>query len=115
MKVLETVIALASLGAAGLVVAHLESGRARAESEGAAGAAAATLHIEGMTCPSCGLAVRTALAKLEGVKRARVDVARKSATVDYDAAKVTPRQIVEAVNRLGYHASLPAESGRRTP
>ena len=40
-----------------------------------------------------------------------VDVAKKSATVDYDPAKVTSQQLVDVVNRLGYQASLPAKSG----
>lgn len=41
-----------------------------------------------------------------GVQGAKVDVARKSATVDYEPARVTPRQMVDAVNRLAYAASL---------
>ncbi len=64
-----------------------------------------TLTVEGMSCPSCSVAVRTALKKLEGVKEARVSVAEKKAEVDYDPAKVTPEQIIEAVNKLGYKAS----------
>lgn len=64
-----------------------------------------------MTCPSCKVAVRFALTKLDGVKDAKVDVAKKSATVDYDPAKVTPKQLVDAVNRLGYEASISSRSG----
>ncbi|MCM2333332.1 MAG: heavy-metal-associated domain-containing protein [Anaeromyxobacteraceae bacterium] len=70
-----------------------------------------SLHVEGMTCASCKVAVRTALTKLEGVKDARGDVAKKSATVDYDPIKVTPQQLVDAANRLGYQASLSAKRG----
>jgi copper chaperone CopZ len=55
--------------------------------------------------------VRTALSKLDGVKHASVDLAGKSATVDYDPSRVTPQQMVDAVNRLGYEASLPVKSG----
>lgn len=69
------------------------------------------LHVQAMTCPSCKVAVRTALTKLAGVKGARVDVDRKSATVDYDPTRVTPQQMIDAVNRLGYPTSLPAKSG----
>jgi len=94
-----------------LAVSHLATSHARAEGTAAAGSAAVALHVEGMTCPSCKVAVRTALSKLDGVKDARVDVAKKSATVDYDPARVTPPQMVDAVNRLGYEASLPAKSG----
>jgi Cu+-exporting ATPase len=55
--------------------------------------------------------VRTALSKLDGVKHARVDLAEKSAAVEYDPARVTPQQMVDAVNRLGYKASLPEKPG----
>lgn len=65
-----------------------------------------TLTVEGMTCASCSVAVRTALKKLDGVRDARVSVEEKRAVVDYDAAKVSPQRMVEAVNRLGYRASV---------
>ncbi len=111
MKVLKSILATAVLGTAALAVSHLATSHARAEGTAAAGSATVALHVEGMTCPSCKVAVRTALSKLDGVKDARVDVAKKSATVDYDPARVTPPQMVDAVNRLGYEASLPAKSG----
>lgn len=82
-----------------------------AEGISVAGSATTTLRVEGMPCASCKDAVRTALLRLDGVKDARVDETRKSATVEYDASKVTPPQLVDAVNRLGFQASLPAKSG----
>ena len=65
-----------------------------------------TLTVEGMTCASCSVAVRTALRRLEGVQDARVSVEEKRAVVDYDAARVTPQRMVEAINRLGYRARV---------
>lgn len=111
MKVLKSILATAVLGTAALAVAHLPATRAGTEGTAAAGSATVSLHVEGMTCPSCKVAVRLALTKLDGVKDAKVDVAKKSATVDYDPAKVTPKQLVDAVNRLGYEASISARSG----
>lgn len=108
MKVAGKALCAAAIGAAALVVATAPFEQARAEN---AGGASVSLHVEGMTCASCKVAVRTALTKLDGVKDAIVDVAKKSATVDYDPTKVTPQQLVDAVNRLGYRASLPAKSG----
>lgn len=93
---------------AGLVLAAVPVDRARGDS---GSGASVSLHVEGMTCASCKVAVRTALTKLDGVKGDRVDVANKSATIEYDPTKVTPQQLVDAVNRLGYQASLPANSG----
>ncbi len=110
MKMLETIVAISVLGAAALAVAHVATGHTRGEAT-VAGSATVSLRVEGMTCASCKVAVRTALSKLDGVNEARVDVARKSATIDYDPTRVTPQQMVDAVNRLGYQASLPANSG----
>jgi copper chaperone CopZ len=101
----------AMIAAAALAMAALPLEHASAEGVAVAGSATTTLHVGGMTCPSCKVAVRTALSKLDGVKDAKVDVANKSATVEYDPSKVTPQQLVDAVNRLGYQASLPAKSG----
>lgn len=111
MAISRTIVAVAAAGAAMVGAISFAPGRAGAESTAASSAATVVLHVEGMTCPSCKVAVRMALSRLAGVKDARVDVARKSAAVDYDPARVTPSQLVEAVNRLGYQASLPAKSG----
>lgn len=65
-----------------------------------------TLIVESTTCASCSVAVRTVLRRLEGVRDARVSVEEKRAVVDYEAARVTPQQMVEAINRLGYRARV---------
>jgi copper chaperone CopZ len=111
MKVLRNFLCAVAIGTVALAGAIFPIGHARGDAAAAAGSASVTLHVEGMTCASCKVAVRAVLSKIEGVKDARVDVPKKSATVDYDPAKVTPRQLVDAVNRLGYQASLPARSG----
>lgn len=64
------------------------------------------LNIEGMTCAACTLTVRTALKSLDGVMSATVQLAEKRAVVEYDAAKVTPQGMVEAVGKAGYKASV---------
>lgn len=101
----------AVIATAALAMAALPFERASAGGAAVAGNATTTLRVDGMTCPSCKVAVRTALSKLDGVKDAKVDVANKRATVEYDPSKVTPQQLVDAVNRLGYQASIPAKSG----
>lgn len=69
------------------------------------------LKIEGMTCITCAYAVRRALEGLDGVKRAEVSLGRGEARVQYDPQKVTVEAMIEAVNKVGFRASLP--SGRR--
>ena len=54
-------------------------------------------------------AIRIALRKLDGVKDAKVSFADKQAVVEYAPSKVTPERLADAVNKLGYKASLPAK------
>lgn len=67
------------------------------------------LTVEGMTCASCTVVVRAALKNLDGVRDAQVSMSEKRALVEYEPAKVTPQQMVDAVNELGYRASLPSK------
>ncbi len=85
------------------------AGSARAQTPAVASRTAA-LHIEGMDCPACTTAIRIALKKLDGVQDARVSYANKEAVVEYAPGKVTPQQLADAVNQLGYKASLPKGS-----
>ncbi|MBS1889489.1 MAG: copper-translocating P-type ATPase [Actinobacteria bacterium] len=62
-----------------------------------------------MTCASCANRIERRLNKLDGV-RATVNYATERASVDYDAA-VAPATLVEAVESVGYEASLPPAAG----
>jgi copper chaperone CopZ len=66
--------------------------------------ATVTIHIEGMTCGGCAVSVRQALAKRAGVKSVEVSFEQKRAIVKYDPAKVTPEQLAEAINQIGFKA-----------
>jgi Cu/Ag efflux protein CusF len=46
------------------------------------------------------------LERLDGVVRADVSFEEKAATVQYNPAKVTPEQMIEAINSIGFRASL---------
>ncbi len=71
------------------------------------------LPIEGMTCASCAGRIERKLNKLEGVE-ATVNYATERASVRFDAARVTPGELVAAVEAAGYAAHLPsAEPGAR--
>ena len=69
------------------------------------------LRIDGMTCASCSITVRLAIKKLPGVRDVKVSAEAKTAVVDYDPTKVTPEQMIEAVDRAGYQASLSSRTG----
>jgi len=64
------------------------------------------LEIAGMSCGHCVTAVRTELAKLQGVQVEQVAVG--SATVSLDPAKTSANQLVDAVAEAGYSARLAA-------
>lgn len=64
------------------------------------------LELTGMTCAACANRIEKKLNRLDGVT-ASVNYATEKATVDFDAAQVSPDQLVEAVASIGYGASLP--------
>ncbi len=68
-----------------------------------------TLRVEKMACSACAARVTKVLQQLDGVKDAKVDLKAKGAVVDYDPARVSPQQLVDAVNDAGFRASLPAK------
>lgn len=60
--------------------------------------AKAEFGIEGMTCVmGCAKTIEKKIARMEGVKSAKVDFDRRLAMVEYDNAKVTPTSLEEAV------------------
>jgi len=60
------------------------------------------LKVSGMACAGCSAAVEKALQKLDGVSSARVDLAKKTAYVEYDSAKLTVQDFKRAVEAAGY-------------
>ncbi|MCB0400424.1 MAG: heavy-metal-associated domain-containing protein [Winogradskyella sp.] len=58
--------------------------------------------IEGMTCAvGCAKTIEKKMAKMDGVKSAKVDFDKRLAMVEYDEAKVTPNSLEEAVAKVG--------------
>jgi copper chaperone CopZ len=67
-----------------------------------------TLPVEGMICPFCAAAVEQVLKSLDGVVEAKADYVKGLATISYDPTRVTPTQMVEAINTQSfYRARLP--------
>ncbi|MFC9763419.1 heavy metal translocating P-type ATPase [Rhodococcus jostii] len=64
------------------------------------------LAIGGMTCASCANRIERKLNKLDGVT-ATVNYATEKARVHYDAADVSPEDLVATVEQAGYTARLP--------
>lgn len=59
-------------------------------------------NIKGMTCAmGCAKTIEKKMAKMDGVKMAKVDFEKELAMVEYDEAKVTPNSLKEAVAKVG--------------
>ncbi len=76
--------------------------------------AQAMLPITGMTCANCSTTIERNLKRLPGVEKASVNLATERAHVIYDPAILTPEEITELVEELGYgvaeaKAELPIE------
>ncbi|MGQ0712324.1 MAG: metal-binding (seleno)protein [Gemmatimonadaceae bacterium] len=67
-----------------------------------------TLNVTGMTCGGCAIATRKVLERLEGVKEAEVSYEDQRAVVTYDPDRVTVEQMIAAVKKLGYTATVVA-------
>jgi copper chaperone CopZ len=61
-----------------------------------------TIPIEGMHCASCETLLTELLCELPGVSKAHVSMQAKSATVEYDAGKVTEKDMRKAIEAEGY-------------
>ncbi len=68
------------------------------------------LNVTGMSCAACSAHVEKALNKTPGVSQAVVSLMTNSATVTYDENTVSPPQLIEAVEKSGYGASLMADT-----
>ncbi|EDP72659.1 hypothetical protein FBALC1_16197 [Flavobacteriales bacterium ALC-1] len=57
--------------------------------------------IDGMTCAmGCAKTIEKKMAKMDGVKSAKVDFDKRIAMVEYDEAKVSPKSLEETVTKV---------------
>ncbi len=60
------------------------------------------IQITGMTCAACATRVERAVAKIDGVSQASVNIATERLSVTYDGDKLSHEQIAEVVVSAGY-------------
>ena len=60
-----------------------------------------TISIEGMSCAGCVSRVETALAAVDGVSNAEVNLATKRANITYDTSATQPAALVNAISSTG--------------
>ena len=73
------------------------------------------LRVEGMTCIGCVANVKRALEAVPGVRSVKVSLKKNEAVVAYEKDKVTVKQLIQAVEKAGYKASLKEEQKQSAP
>ena len=66
-------------------------------------------HVTGMSCSACSSHVEKAVNKLENVEKASVNLLTETMDVTYDETKITSTEIIDAVVKAGYGASVMSE------
>ena len=64
-----------------------------------------TLKVEGMTCRLCPAAVKKALNRTEGVKKAKVSYKEEKAIVEYDDEKTNLKELIKVIEKAGFKAT----------
>lgn len=70
--------------------------------------------ITGMSCSACSSRVEKAVSKLDGMKKASVNLLTNSMQVDYDEGTLSSQDIIQAVIDAGYGATLSGENKNAT-
>ncbi|MCJ1655527.1 copper chaperone CopZ [Staphylococcus sp. NRL 16/872] len=60
------------------------------------------IKVDGMSCDHCRNAIESALAKINGVRSAEVDLDKNEVRVDYDDNKVSMKEMKDAIEDQGY-------------
>ncbi len=63
-------------------------------------------NITGMSCAACSARVEKSVCALPGMKQCSVNLLKNSMVVNYDSSTLTGAQIIQAVEKAGYGASL---------
>eukprot|EP00252_Welwitschia_mirabilis_P024249 TRINITY_DN7129_c0_g1_i2.p1 TRINITY_DN7129_c0_g1~~TRINITY_DN7129_c0_g1_i2.p1 ORF type:complete len:630 (-),score=69.53 TRINITY_DN7129_c0_g1_i2:1124-2872(-) len=64
------------------------------------------LRITGMTCSACSSTIENTLSRLEGIVKCTVALATEEAVIHYDATKLNTKDLVDAVDDMGFSAQV---------
>lgn len=101
-KSVALILTLAALSLTAPVAVHAKAKPAAKQ----AGVATAKLKISGMHCEGCAMGITRQVEKVKGVKTARIDHAKSLGVIEYDPATCKPNDLLAAVKKSGYKASL---------
>lgn len=71
------------------------------------------LVLTGMTCAACATRIEKGLNKMEGVLSTNVNLALEKAAVEYNPSIVSPAEMTQKVEKLGYGASVKSEDNEK--
>ena len=71
-------------------------------------------NVTGMTCAACSARVEKSVSALPGMQQCSVNLLKNSMVVRYDDRQLTDAQIIQAVEKAGYGASLQQAGGKQT-
>ncbi len=69
-------------------------------------------NVTGMTCAACSARVEKSVSALPGVQQCTVNLLKNSMVVNYDGAALNSEQIIGAVEKAGYGASVQAAKNK---
>jgi len=64
------------------------------------------LDVQNMTCELCPITVKKSLEQVPGVASAKVDLDKKTATVQFDPEKAAPTVLVKATTNAGFPSAV---------
>lgn len=65
-----------------------------------------SLNLKGMSCAACASRIQRTVTALSGVEQAQVNLLKNSMHVSFDPQQISLDQIIYAIERMGYGASL---------
>ena len=69
--------------------------------------------VTGMSCAACSARVEKTVSGLPGMRECSVNLLKNSMVVNYDADALSSAQIIQAVEKAGYGASLQSKGGKQ--
>lgn len=73
------------------------------------------ISVKGMTCQSCVRTIEQGVSKQAGVQAVKVSLKNEEAAITYDPSLTDPATLSEAINDMGFDASLSSPSASPTP
>ena len=72
-------------------------------------------YLTGMTCAACSTRIEKGLNKMDGVLQANVNLALEKATVEYNPSAISPKDLIQKVENLGYGAMVKRMKMKKKP